>query len=191
MSRRRKYSNLGRAGTIRTLVAALVMLVVPSKLHAQAVHIAPGAKPLLNLNLLTVSATPAAVNFTLVPNSVVTSPTTVTISTSWLLIAAGTVKVYGYFASSTAALSSVHVPGTNIPSSSVLGAIAPGGFNKFTQTGPFGAAGASLLFFSQAAVLNVLGSRTDTLSLQIDLRPQPQLPADTYSGTLVIQAQAL
>ena len=58
--------------------------------------------------------------------------------------------------------------------------------------GALGVSGASLVLF-QATVdgthRNI--TRTDNLNLEINLASQTQLPADIYTGTLNIQAQAL
>jgi len=104
-----------------------------------------------------------------------------------------TVNLYGYFASSTVALTDG--ASHNIPSSAVFGQVTTGvptSFTAFTQTGPFGGAGASLHLFSQGiTVSNVSSTRTDNLSLRIDLTSAPQTSAAVYTGTLQIQAQAL
>jgi hypothetical protein len=106
-----------------------------------------------------------------------------------------TINLYGYFSNAAAALSGGGSPVVNIPSSEVLGQVptgSPTSFTSFTQSAPLGGAGASLLLFTQSFFLIAGGgSRTDALSLEINLANQPQLPAGTYSGTLFIQAQSL
>jgi hypothetical protein len=80
----------------------------------------------------------------------------------------------------------------NIPSANVLGKDTlgiPTSFTPFTQSNPV--AGASLQLYSTSSILSLGGSHTDNLSLEIDLTTLPQLPAATYSGVLLIQAQAL
>jgi hypothetical protein len=109
-------------------------------------------------------------------------------------VATCTIKLYGYFSTASAALSGGS-PVVNIPTSEVLGQVptgTPTTFTAFTQSAPIGGAGASLLLFTQSFLLLAgAGSRTDALSLEINLVSQPQLPAGTYSGTLFIQAQSL
>jgi hypothetical protein len=54
----------------------------------------------------------------------------------------------------------------------------------------FGAASAGRQLLTQAiSVVNATGSRSDTLALNINLSGYT-LPADTYTGTLRIRAQA-
>jgi hypothetical protein len=65
----------------------------------------------------------------------------------------------------------------------------PTTYTAFTQTNPFGGAGASLKLFTQPVLIGVNGNRTDALSLKIDLTSLPELPADKYTGTLILQAQ--
>ncbi len=146
------------------------------------------------LETLTVAAAPSAVTFNLVAGGAATGSAPVAVTTVWVLGATRTkVNLYGSFASSTAALADGS--GNNIPSANVLGQVTTGlptTFTAFTQTGPFGAAGASLELFSQTiSVTNLNGNRTDNLNLKIDLTSLPQLPAGIYTGTLNIQAQAL
>ncbi len=146
------------------------------------------------LESLTVVAVPAAVDFNLAPGGEAVGATPVTITTTWILGATRTiVNLHGSFSSSTVALTdgSTH----NIPSANVFGQVTTGtapSFTAFTQTAPFGAAGAGLKLVTQAVnVINLTSSRTDTLNLKIDLTNGPSLPAGVYVGTLNIQAQAL
>ncbi|WP_263409303.1 hypothetical protein [Terriglobus tenax] len=41
-----------------------------------------------------------------------------------------------------------------------------------------------------SVLLDILSVRTDTLNLKIDLSSTPQLPAGSYTGTLVLQTQS-
>lgn len=144
---------------------------------------------------LTVAATPNTVNFALVAGGTATGNSPVAITTTWALSGSRTsVVLYGYFASNTAALAS-GAPVSNIPSSDVFGQVTTGtptSYTAFTQTNPLGATGAGLVLFNQAIVpANVATSRTDNLSLQIQLASTAQLPAGSYAGTLTLQAQAM
>jgi hypothetical protein len=67
----------------------------------------------------------------------------------------------------------------------------PTSYTPFTQTSPVGGSAASLTLFSQMIAGSGAGSRTDALSLTIDLTTLPELPADTYGGTLIIEAQVI
>ncbi len=145
--------------------------------------------------ILTVSATPSSVNFALVSGGVAAGSASVAITTSCVLSLGLPTQfsLYGYFASASAALSGGS-PVAYIPSSSVLGKVptgSPTSFTAFTQTGVFGAAGGSLLLWTSTLDLCLLSSRTDNLSLEIDLSSVPQLPAATYTGTLFLEAQAM
>jgi hypothetical protein len=146
---------------------------------------------------LTVSASPAFVSFNLLSKGVATGSSSVAITTTWggaVCVVTCTINLYGYFSSASAALSGGS-PVVNIPTSEVLGQVTTGTpttFTAFTQSAPFGGAGASLLLFTQSFFLTAgAGNRTDALNLEINLVSQPQLPAGTYSGTLFIQAQSL
>jgi hypothetical protein len=67
----------------------------------------------------------------------------------------------------------------------------PTSYTAFTQTCPFGVAGASLQLFSETVTGSDTGNRTDALSLMLDLSSLRELPADTYTGTLIIEAQCI
>jgi hypothetical protein len=149
---------------------------------------------------LTISATPSAVTFNLVAGSATNNGSApVAITTSWVLNGSrSTVTLTGWFSSATQAMAGTGSSPAYIPTSEILGQVttgAPTTYTAFTQTptgGALGVSGASLVLF-QAAIdgtsRNV--TRTDNLNLQINLASQTQLPADTYTGTLNIQAQAL
>jgi hypothetical protein len=144
------------------------------------------------LESLTIAAAPGAVTFNLTSGSAATGSVPVVVTTIWVLGATRTsVDVYGSFASAASALNDG--AGDDIPSSDVLGQVTTGlptSYTAFTQTGPFGAAGASLKLFSQAiSVANLSGLRNDNLTLKIDLT-NTSVPAGVYTGTLNIQAQA-
>jgi hypothetical protein len=144
---------------------------------------------------LTVAATPATVSFALVAGGTASGSAPVTITTSWVL-ASGRANVVldGYFSSATAALSG-GTPTVNIPTSEILGQMTTGTpttYTAFTQSGVVGTAGAGLTLFTQAlSSSNRSSTRTDNLNLEINLASQTQLPAATYTGTLILQAQAL
>lgn len=151
---------------------------------------------------LTVSAAPtsgSAVNFTLVSGGTAVGSAPVAMTTSWVMKGSrSSVTLTGYFSSATAALTGTGSSPATIPTSEVLGQVttgAPTTYTAFTQTpgtGALGTAGASLVLYTQAiSGTNRASSRNDNLNLEINLTSQPQLPADTYTGTLNLQAQAL
>ena len=144
------------------------------------------------LESLTVSVLPGAVNFSLTSGSA-TNPgnVTVAVTTSWTLaLTRDTVTLYGYFSSASSALAHTSPVNTvDIPSSRVEVSVNGGANQPFNQTVAFGAAGAGRQLASQSiSVLNVIGSRTDTVALNINLSSY-QLPADVYTGTLRLRAQ--
>lgn len=137
---------------------------------------------------------------TLTDNTTNNFPTPVVIQTQWDLNPGqtGSVNVIGWFATPTQALT--NGVGTNIPSSRMKGQLTPGApaptsfpatFTAFTQNavGGIGTAGGSLrLFQINISGSNKIQTRTDNLSLQLDLTGAGVLPPGTYSGTLNIQA---
>jgi hypothetical protein len=185
-------------GIIGTVVLAGMITLSAAKVAAQAVRVGMARPtPANSVSSLSISVTPANVSFQLVSKGIATGSVPVNITTSWggsLCLLTCTINVYGYFATSTAALSGGS-PIVNIPSSEVLGQVTTGiptTYTAFTQSNPLGGAGASLELFSQGFfILSGNNSRTDALQLEIDLTNQPQLPAGSYSGTLYIQAQSL
>jgi len=80
----------------------------------------------------------------------------------------------------------------NIPSAAVAIQInGTGPFTALTNTSPFVAAASGLQIANvRITAGNRTGSVTDTLAYNIDTTKVPQLPSDTYVGTLNIQAQA-
>jgi hypothetical protein len=193
ISRFKKIS-IAAAAIVSAALIPATSFAAPSPLNSNAPTVA------LNGTLsesLTVSATVATVNFTLVPGSTVNGSAAIPITTTWILLPSRTsVQLYGYFASSAAALTDGYTAPDNIPSSAVLGQVptgTPTSYTAFSQTATgFGAASASLLLYTQAIALashNFVGTRTDNLSLEI--ATPATLPAGTYTGTLTLQAQAI
>lgn len=187
---------LRRVGCCVLPYGIAVLLSIP--VEGQAIHVnhKPSANPNTAVGSISVSASPSSVSFSLVSNGVATGSSAINITTSWsatLCLFTCTVNLYGYFANSSAALSAG--TGGNIPSSAVLGEVPTGSpttYTAFTQSNPLGGAGASLQLFSQSIFLYTGdSSRTDALSLEINLNGTPQQPAGTYTGTLYIQAQTL
>jgi hypothetical protein len=104
------------------------------------------------------------------------------------------IAVWAYFSSATAALNPATAGNTTtIPSSAIgvqVGGVGP--FNSCTTVSPFNAAASGVLIGNTTITgnTNTNGNRTDTLAYNIDTTVVPQLPADTYTGVLNIQAQA-
>jgi hypothetical protein len=145
---------------------------------------------------LTIAATPGNVAITLVPGGT-SAPKAVNITTKWVLNPSRTnVSLYGYFTTATAALTDGATKPDNIPTANVLGQVAnglPTTYTAFTQTTPFGGAGAGLKLASTAITTgtNSAATQHNTLDLEINLTTHNQLPAGSYTGTLYLVAQAL
>lgn len=145
---------------------------------------------------LTILASPSNVNFTLAAGSTANGSAPVAITTSWVLASnRAAVHLYAWFATPAAALTDGGSPANNIASSMVYGQVTTGtptAFTPFTQSDALGTAGGGLALFTQAiSSTNRASSRSDNLSLQINLSNLLQLPAGSYTGTLTLQAQAL
>jgi hypothetical protein len=183
---------------IGAVVLTGILALSAANAAAQAVRVGPARPtPASPVSSLSISVTPSNVSFQLVSKGVATGSVPVEITTSWggsLCLLTCTINVYGYFASASAALAGGS-PVVDIPSSEVFGQVTTGiptTYTAFTQSNPFGGAGASLELLSQGFfILSGSSSRTDPLQLEINLTNQPQLPAGSYSGTLYIQAQSL
>lgn len=136
------------------------------------------------------------ISFTLASNSATNNGSaTSTLTTAWSLKPGrNNIAIWAYFTSATAALNPA-TPGNTvtIPSSAVkIQVNGAGAFNPCTNVSPFNAAASGLQIGTTSIVgnTNITGTRTDTLGYQIDTSVVPQLPADTYTGVLNIQAQA-
>ena len=181
-----------------SMALVLIGLVVPAS-HAQAAN--------SNIGTVTINATltealtvtinsGAAVTIPLLPNTAVNGTATTTgVTTAWTLKPGRTsVAVWAYFTSAGVAL--LHQTAGNtidIPSSAVKIQVGgAGAFNALTTVSPFNAAASGLQIGPSIGItgLNKTGNRTDTLAYQIDTTVVPQLQADTYIGTLNIEAQA-
>ena len=176
------------------VVFATMLLAAPQWVQGQVLRVSPPvARPLIGTGSLTVSASPSAVSFLLVPGQVTAGNSPIGITTTWTGSTVGsTMSLYGYFLSSTSALTG-NGRGA-IPTTAIFGQMTTGlptSSTPFTETNPVGSASGSLRLFSQVISGTGAGSRTDALTLTIDLTSLPQLPADTYTGTLILQAQVI
>jgi hypothetical protein len=186
---------------VRVAVIVVAMTFAVSTASAQ---LNSTAQPIaLNATLaesLTLSLSANTVNFTLSAGSNTNAGSTgVTATTRWVLKPGRTaVGVYAYFASSAAALTGA-ASGATIPSSAFsiadtgAGSGGAGNSGALTSTVAFGGGNAGLQLANVAITgTNKNASRTDAMTFNIDLSggTLPQLPADTFTGTLNIQAQA-
>lgn len=144
---------------------------------------------------LTISVSATSVTFTLIPGAALNVGTPPLSITSTYNVNPGhtaSIALYAFFSSSTAALR--HTDPTNtvdIPTAAVQGNSNGTGYIAFTGTSPFSAAGTAMTVWSALITgQNKAQTRTDTLTLNINLTTL-QVPPDTYSGTLFLQAQAI
>jgi hypothetical protein len=166
---------VAQAGTVS---AAQVISLAATKTSALTVIVTSGA----------VQSIPS-----LTDNAVNSFPAPVVVTTSWDVNPGqtNTVNLMAFFTTPAQALVG---PGTQIPSSRVLGRMTTGlpvAFTAITQNavGGIGTAGGSLRLFAQnISGPNKKASRTDNLNLQLNLVGFPTLAPGLYSGTLNLRA---
>ncbi|HUK46287.1 MAG TPA: hypothetical protein VLW06_01800 [Terriglobales bacterium] len=181
--------------SVKLFQIALLLLVTMSAGSLAAAQLNSGAQTIaLNAKLtesLTLNLSANAVNFTLAAGAA-SNPgsTNITATTTWVLQPGRTaVGVYAYFTSSTAALTDG--AGDNIPSADFYISDNGGASTALTSTVAFGGANAGFQLANVAITgANKNSNRTDAMAFNINLSSLPQLPANTYTGTLNIQAQA-
>ena len=181
-----------KLGRVAMLALMAAMFAAPARAQVRN----SGASPITLQAVLTQSISVAlsgnAVNFNLVAGSA-NNPgsTSITATTAWTLKpSVGSLKVYAFFSTSTAALTDG--AGNNIPSADFQISTNAGAFAALTNTVPFGGANAGLQL-SSTPILgnNKIGTRNDVMNFNINLTALPNLPANDYTGTLTIQAQAI
>ena len=184
------------------LLGAIILLLVSPSTTAAQIRIGPKNAKSNGIiypaaESLTVTVTSgAAISFALKPNTATNSGSSATtVTTSWITLRSGrtAVAVWAYFSSATSALAHQNPTNTvNIPSSAVMIQInGAGQFTALTSVSPFGGAASGLRIANiSISSGNRTGSVISTLAYRIDTTKVPQLPADTYAGTLNIQAQA-
>ena len=181
---------VGIAGLLASVAVSAAAATATSNIATVALNAS------LNESLTVTVSSGTNINFTLAPNTVANNGSaTSTITTSWSLKPGrNNIAVWAYFTSATAALNPVTAGNTfTIPSAAVkIQVNGAGAFNPCSNVSPFNAAASGLQIGTTSITgnTNVNGTRTDTLNYQIDTTVVPQLPADTYTGVLNIQAQA-
>jgi hypothetical protein len=180
---------------IRHIVILMPLVFPLPSAFSQVVKLTSKPRPQASGNSLSLTASPASVSFSLVSQGTATGSGSVSITVTTDFSKEMTVNIYGFFASATSALKG-QKSGALIPSSAVLGQVPhglPSSFTPFTQSAPFGGAGAGLELVStpvsEATDPSELPGVALMLNLEINLGGHV-LPADTYTGTLTIQAQA-
>ncbi len=144
-------------------------------------------------SLAIVVANPAIVFGVVTPGANNAAPVgqALAITSTWILSAGETVKLYAYFDSATTALTGALL-GDKIPSSAVTASFNSGATQTFTQTSPFTAGSTATILYSVpiTAANATTVARADSLALALNLSGV-SLHADTYTGTMHLQAQAL
>jgi hypothetical protein len=185
--------------TVRISWAVMVGAALALSASLASAQVNSGAQTIaLNANLaesLTLNLSANNVSFTLNAGSASNPGSgTVTATTTWTLGAGrNAVNVYAYFVSAAAALTD-GAAGDNIPSSAFFISDNSGTAAALTNTVAFGAANAGLRLANvPITAANRSSSRTDAMTFNINLTGGTlgQLPANTYTGTLNSQAQAL
>ena len=144
-------------------------------------------RPRLSVGSIAVSVSPSVVNMALVAGGQSAPSPTISINNLVSLTALGTFALYASFASGSALTDSA---GNVIPASAVFGKCTTfNSYTPFTQLGPLSTR-SSLLIYQTNSLATLLVNQNQTCNLMIDLTSLPQLPAGSYSGTLIVQAQA-
>jgi hypothetical protein len=181
---------MGEAPGTMFLAVCLLCLAASATASAQIKSaVGPVALQATLPSSITVTATPALVNFALLPSGISNGSSAVSVTTTWSLGQNGLrLTLYAYFTTSTAALADAF--GHKIPSANVSASVNGGGYAAFTGASPF-AANSSITIFSRGVPGHqVTQSRTDTLNLRINTTGLG-LVNGTYTGLLVLQAQAI
>ena len=145
------------------------------------------------LNSLTIAvANPAVIFGVVTPGVVNAAPVSQALSvlSSWNLGAGVTVRLYAFFDGAANALTG-SANGGLIPTSAITATVNSGSPQSFNATSPFTTAATAMQLFAQSVTTaNVVSSRSDTMALTLNLTGL-NLQADTYIGTMHLQAQAL
>ena len=181
-----------KLGTVAALALTAAMFAAPARAQVRNSGASPIALQAVLTQSISVTLSGNAVNFSLVAGSA-NNPgsTSITATTAWTLKpSVGSLKVYAFFSTSTAALTDG--AGTNIPSADFQISVNAGAFAALSNTVPFGGANAGLQL-SSTPILgnNKIGTRNDVMNFNINLTALPNLPANAYTGMLTIQAQAI
>lgn len=187
---------MNRISRIAVAMAVLMFagMAMAQNSNTQTVNLNAAVAESLTITLGAVNT----VNFTPVPgNTGNAGDSPVSVTTEWRLRPGRTqVALYATFADPTIALAHQDPLNTmDIPSSAVElsvngGALAP--VNQTYATGITTAGGALQLFSEAITGANKNASRSDVLTFNLNLSSaaMTQLPADTYVGVMILQAQA-
>jgi hypothetical protein len=173
---------------ILLFVVAALGLVAPGDGAQVSSNIAGVNLAAIMRDSISVSASPGLVDFALSGNGIAPGTATVVVNTAWVLRRPTTITTYGFFSSSTSALT--NGAGKNIPSSSVSGSVNGGAFQPFTGACAFSANTCLTIFTRRLRRAQLRGVNNANLKLQISTVGLT-LPPGTYTGVLHIEARAL
>jgi len=136
-------------------------------------------------------AVPTVLFGTMTPGASNTAALPLSVISAWNLGSGQTMTVYAYFDSATTAMTGT-VTGQLLPTSLMKGSVNGGALQSFSSASPFTTGSTALSMFSVAITsANLVSTRTDSLAMTLDLTSRSSLPADVYTGTMHLQAQAL
>jgi hypothetical protein len=173
------------------VLLALPLLVEPAGTQVIKIKDKSAARTAESINMF---VTPAIINFTLATGRSVVASSPVKIYIVWKGLSTSTnLTLYAYFDS--AALTGTHESRT-IPASAIygqlLGSSVGGGYVPFMRFDSVENGGAGFKIFSvPLGAKGASNSLSEALLMKIDLVSLPQLPPDTYTGTLTFQVQDL
>jgi hypothetical protein len=184
-----------KMNSFKTAAAALVLLASVSAFAAP--NNSAVSNVLITATLpetLTVTLDQSAINFALVAGSATNAGSAdITATTSWALgTGRASVNLYAYFDTAAAALSSGtnNIAGTTITAK--VGGADAGNFATDLSALGFVGTGLPLPVFSQALTAGTLvGTKSSTVALNIDLTSLLALPVGAYTGTLHFRAQVI
>lgn len=177
-------------------VAAVCLCTLACTLPAQATTYTStkmdvGLTALVANGMSAVIAVPTVLFGTVTTGTANTAPLAQAISvvSTWNLGVGQTVKMYAFFDSASAALVGT-LNSQTIPSSALTASVNAGASQGFTSASPFTAGSTATTVYSVLiTTANAVTVRTD--SVLLTLTPSASLMADTYTGTLHFQAQAI
>lgn len=136
-------------------------------------------------------ALPTVLFGTVTPGSTNTATLPLSLISAWNLGSGQTLTVYAYFDSATTAMTGT-VTGQLLPTSTMKGSVNGGALQGFTSASPFTSGSTAMAMFTvPITVANLVSTRTDSLAMTLDLTSFASIPADVYTGTMHLQAQAL
>jgi hypothetical protein len=181
--------------SIRRLAASAALLaaafLAPSVVQAQAgllssvQNVQLVANKLPTVDVVINSGSQISV-FDLKDNAITAFDAPINVTTTWNVYNNTAVALVGYFGSPTQALTN----GSEwLPSFVLEGSLNAGNFSPFTGSDIGGVAGTTNMFYTVGAIgSNKMGSRTDNLTLRVNLTGQPIVAAGAYAGTMYLRA---